>query len=51
MMKGYNKLAEDKYRRLNEKSKLGNLETQTSEKLEELLDFITSLHVKVELNG
>lgn len=47
----YNKLAEDKYRRLNEKSKLGNLETQTSEKLEELLDFITSLHVKVELNG
>ncbi len=47
----YNKLAEDKYRRLDQKPKLGNLETQTSEKLEELLNYVTSFNVKVELNG
>ncbi len=47
----YNKLAEDKYRRLNQKLKLGTLNTQSTNKLEELKQIVESFGHKVELNG
>ncbi|MDX1700448.1 MAG: glycyl-radical enzyme activating protein [Melioribacteraceae bacterium] len=47
----YNKLAEDKYRRLNQKPDLGNLQTQSSEKLSELLNFMLNYDLKVSIRG
>jgi len=47
----YNKLAEDKYRRLNQESKLGNLESQSTDKLVEIKTLVESFGHKVELNG
>ena len=47
----YNKLAEDKYRRLNKESKLGNVETQSGTKLEEIKSFVQSFGHSVQLNG
>lgn len=47
----YNKLSEDKYRRLNQNAKLGSLETQTSEKLIEIKNFVKSFGLNAELNG
>jgi pyruvate formate lyase activating enzyme len=47
----YNKLAEDKYRRLNQKSKLGILETQSENKLEEIKGLVESYGFETKLNG
>jgi len=47
----YNKLAEDKYKRLNLKSKLGKLKTQTPEKLERTKCIVESFGLNVELKG
>lgn len=47
----YNKLAEDKYRRLNQKSQLGNLETQSAEKLEEIKILVESFGFITKING
>jgi len=47
----YNKLSEDKYRRLNQSSKLGSLETQTHDKLNEIKRFVKSFGLNAELNG
>lgn len=47
----YNKLAEDKYRRLNKQSKLGDLQTQSDCKLKELKSFVRSFGLNTELNG
>ena len=47
----YNKLAEDKYRRLNKESKLGNIETQSENKLAEIKDFVKSFGLNAQLNG
>jgi pyruvate formate lyase activating enzyme len=47
----YNKLAEDKYRRLNQDSKLGKLETQSSDRLNEIKNLVKSFGFEVELNG
>ncbi len=47
----YNKLAEDKYRRLQQKPQLGNLETQSEDKLEELKNLVESFGFKTKLNG
>ena len=47
----YNKLAEDKYRRLNKESKLGNVDTQSDNKLAEIKDFVKSFGLNAQLNG
>lgn len=47
----YNKLSEDKYRRLNEKSKMGNIETQSDAKLTEIKSFVQSFGLNAQLNG
>ena len=47
----YNKLAEDKYRRLQQKPQLGNLETQTQEKLEEINNLVKSFGFNTKING
>jgi len=47
----YNKLAEDKYRRLNQKSQLGTLETQSDNKLQKLLYLMESFGFKTKLSG
>lgn len=47
----YNKLAEDKYRRLHQKSYLGKLETQSEDKLEKLKSLVESFGFKTKLNG
>lgn len=47
----YNELAEDKYRRLNQTAKLGNLQTQSKLKLDELKNYVESFGFDVELNG
>jgi pyruvate formate lyase activating enzyme len=47
----YNKLAEDKYRRLNQKSKLGKLETQSDDKLINIKERLESFGLEVKLKG
>ncbi len=47
----YNKLSEDKYRRLNQDAKLGNLDTQSPEKLNEIKNFVKSFGLNAKLNG
>ena len=47
----YNELAEDKYRRLKKKSRIGNLRTQSSRKLDEIKNYISSFGLNVKLNG
>jgi hypothetical protein len=47
----YNKLAEDKYRRLQQTPQLGNLETQTEAKLIEILRLVESFGFEAKLNG
>ena len=47
----YNKLSEDKYRRLNEKSKMGNIETQSESRLADIKSFVQSFGLSVQLNG
>jgi pyruvate formate lyase activating enzyme len=47
----YNKLAEDKYRRLQQKSQLGNLETQSQEKLDEIKNLVKSFGFNTKING
>lgn len=47
----YNKLSEDKYRRLNEKSKLGNIETQSESRLADIKGFVKSFGLNAQLNG
>lgn len=47
----YNKLAEDKYRRMQQTPKLGNLETQTDTELIELKSIIESFGIETRLNG
>lgn len=47
----YNKLSEDKYRRLNKESKLGNIETQSENKLTEIKKYVQSFGLNAQLNG
>jgi len=47
----YNKLSEDKYRRLNQEARLGSLVTQTDKKLIEIKNFVKSFGINAELNG
>jgi len=47
----YNKLAEDKYSRLNQKSKLGKLNTQSIDKLKVIKELVQSFGLNAELNG
>lgn len=47
----YNKISEDKYKRLNLKAKLGELETQTVDKLDEIKNFVKSFGINAQLNG
>jgi pyruvate formate lyase activating enzyme len=47
----YNKLAEDKYRRLHQTPQLGNLETQSQEKLDEISNLVKSFGFKTKING
>jgi pyruvate formate lyase activating enzyme len=47
----YNKLAEDKYRRLNQDSKLGSLEAQSLDRLEKIKKLVESFGFETELNG
>lgn len=47
----YNKLSEDKYRRLNEKSNMGNIDTQSEERLTEIKSFVQSFGLNAQLNG
>ena len=47
----YNKLSEDKYRRLNKESKLGNIETQSGNRLAEIKKYVQSFGLNVQLNG
>jgi len=47
----YNKLAEDKFERLNKTSKLGNMEVQSERKLAEIISFVKSFGLNAKLNG
>jgi pyruvate formate lyase activating enzyme len=47
----YNKLAEDKFGRINEKARLGNLETQSLEKQKEIVQFMQSYGINTTING
>lgn len=47
----YNKFSEDKYKRLNQEPKLGILETQSKEQLENIRNIVKSFGHKTELNG
>lgn len=47
----YNKIAESKYKRLNRLSKIGELQTQSSEKLLEIKSLFDPLDVKVSIRG
>jgi pyruvate formate lyase activating enzyme len=47
----YNKIAESKYKRFNKQSLLGNLETQSEERLLEIKSLFNSLDTKVSLRG
>lgn len=47
----YNKISESKYKRFNKPSKLGELQTQSEERLLEIKSLFDSLNVKVSLKG
>ena len=47
----YNKIAEFKYKRFNKPSKLGELQTQSEEKLQEIKSLFGVLDIKVSLKG
>ncbi|MBK7630306.1 MAG: glycyl-radical enzyme activating protein [Ignavibacteriales bacterium] len=47
----YNKISESKYKRFNTLSKLGELQTQSNEKLQEIKSLFDTLDVKVSLKG
>jgi len=47
----YNKIAESKYKRLNKPSLIGDLKTQSEEKLLEMKSFFDGLNIKVSLRG
>ncbi len=47
----YNKIAESKYKRFNKPSLLGNLQTQTKEKLIEIKSLFNSVDAEVSLRG
>ncbi len=47
----YNKIAESKYKRFNKFSKIGELQTQSNEKLLEIKSLFDNLNIKVSLKG
>jgi pyruvate formate lyase activating enzyme len=47
----YNKIAESKYKRFNKCSKIGELQTQSNEKLLEIKSLFENLNIKVSLKG